>query len=179
MTLFIFLFDSWNYITEYQSIGSSNLFEHLVFIWKWRSLTIGYCLQVDIPVLQSKIHVTLFLALLKLFPPLFYFFKKRDVIYFLKNIYVFLDRGEGWEKDRERNINVWLPLNAPPTGNLARNPGRHVPWLGIEPAILWFTSRSSIHWATPTRVLFLLLVYHLLSPLRCFNLTPILGQVPF
>ena len=116
MTLFIFLFDSWNYITEYQSIGSSNLFEHLVFIWKWRSLTIGYCLQVDIPVLQSKIHVTLFLALLKLFPPLFYFFKKRDVLYFLKNIYVFLDRGEWWEKDRERNINVWLPLTHPQLG---------------------------------------------------------------
>ena len=25
-------------------------------------------------------------------------------------IYLFLDRREGWEKERERNINVWLPF---------------------------------------------------------------------
>ena len=25
-------------------------------------------------------------------------------------IYLFIDRGEGWEKERERNIIVWLPL---------------------------------------------------------------------
>ena len=31
-----------------------------------------------------------------------------------KNIfYLFLDRGEGREKERERNINVWLPLARP------------------------------------------------------------------
>ena len=28
---------------------------------------------------------------------------------------------------------------------------RHVPWLGIEPATLWFTAWCSIHWATPAR----------------------------
>ena len=28
-------------------------------------------------------------------------------------IYLFLDRGEGREKKRERNINVWLPLVCP------------------------------------------------------------------
>ena len=28
---------------------------------------------------------------------------------------------------------------------------RHVPWLGIEPATLWFTGQLSIHWATPAR----------------------------
>ena len=31
-------------------------------------------------------------------------------------IYLFLDRGEGWEKKRERNINVWLPLACPLLG---------------------------------------------------------------
>ena len=30
---------------------------------------------------------------------------------------------------------------------------RHVPWLGIEPATLWFTGLHSIHSATPTRAL--------------------------
>ena len=30
---------------------------------------------------------------------------------------------------------------------------RHVPWLGIEPATLWFSGRPSIHWATPARAI--------------------------
>ena len=39
---------------------------------------------------------------------LFFFFK--DFIYLL------LERGEGREKDGERNINVWLPLTSPQLG---------------------------------------------------------------
>ena len=65
--------------------------------------------------------------------------------FFKDFIYLFLERG----KERERNISVWLPLHAPNWG-----PGsqpRHVPWLGIEPATLWFTGQHSIHWATPAR----------------------------
>ena len=31
--------------------------------------------------------------------------------YFFKDfIYLFLERGEGREKEREKNINVWLPV---------------------------------------------------------------------
>ena len=39
-------------------------------------------------------------------------------IYFLifKKIYLFLERGEGREKERERNSNVWLPLTSPQLG---------------------------------------------------------------
>ena len=33
-----------------------------------------------------------------------------------KNIYLFLDKGEGREKERQRNINVWLPLAHPLPG---------------------------------------------------------------
>ena len=33
-------------------------------------------------------------------------------------IYLFVDRGEGREKDREKSINVWLPLTCPPPGTL-------------------------------------------------------------
>ena len=47
------------------------------------------------------------------------------LFYFLKKIYLFLDRGEEREKDRERIVNVWLPLAHPYWG-----PGlqpRHVP----------------------------------------------------
>ena len=43
-----------------------------------------------------------------------YFFKP---LYVLKDfIYLFLERGEGREKERERNINVWLPLACPLLG---------------------------------------------------------------
>ena len=45
-------------------------------------------------------------------------------------IYLFLERAEGREKERERNIDVWLPLTWPPWG-----PGlqpRRVLWLRIE-----------------------------------------------
>ena len=47
---------------------------------------------------------------------------------FLKRFYLFLERGEGREKERERNINVWLPLMCPPTGDLARDPGICPDW---------------------------------------------------
>ena len=36
--------------------------------------------------------------------------------YFLKRCYLFLEKGEGREKERERNINVWLPLRCPQLG---------------------------------------------------------------
>ena len=36
-------------------------------------------------------------------------------------IYLFLERGEERENERERNINMWLPLACPPAGNLAHN----------------------------------------------------------
>ena len=37
-------------------------------------------------------------------------------IFFKDFIYLFLDRREGREKERERNISVWLPLVQPPPG---------------------------------------------------------------
>ena len=60
------------------------------------------------------------------------FLKHAIPIYFLKDfIYLFLEREEGREKERERNINMWLPLmhHLPtPTGGLARNPGMYPDW---------------------------------------------------
>ena len=35
------------------------------------------------------------------------------VCFFFKKIYLFLEKGERGEKERERNINVWLPLSRP------------------------------------------------------------------
>ena len=39
------------------------------------------------------------------------------IFFFFKDfIYLFLDKGEGREKERERNIAVWLPLTHPLLG---------------------------------------------------------------
>ena len=38
------------------------------------------------------------------------------IYFFLKKIYLVLERGEGREKERERNISVWLPLTRPLLG---------------------------------------------------------------
>ena len=39
------------------------------------------------------------------------------VIFFFKDFtYLFLERGEGTEKERERSVSVWLALTWPPLG---------------------------------------------------------------
>ena len=74
-----------------------------------------------------------------------------EMYFIFKKDFIFRQREE--EGERERNINVWLPLCAPYWG-----PGpqpRHVPWLGIKPATLRFTGWHSIHWITPARAIFM------------------------
>ena len=69
-------------------------------------------------------------------------------LFVLDFIYLFLEREEGGERERETSMCGWLS-HVPYEG-----PGsqpRHVPWLGIESATLWFKGRCSIHWATPAR----------------------------
>lgn len=54
----------------------------------------------------------------------------------------FIDRGEGREREKERNKNVWLLLAHPPLGTWP--PGTCL-WLEIAPAMLSFTGPHSIH----------------------------------
>ena len=65
----------------------------------------------------------------------------RKFFFFLR-FYLFLDRGEGREKERERNINVWYCLSHTPHWGPGLQP-RCVPWLGIELVTLWFTGWHS------------------------------------
>ena len=44
---------------------------------------------------------------------------------------------------------------------------RHVPWLGIKLVTLWFAGRHSIHWATPVRAHWLILVCALTGDQTC------------
>ena len=48
---------------------------------------------------------------------------------------------------------MWLPLTCPQSGSPTGLQPKHVLWLGIEPATLWFADWHSIHWATPARAL--------------------------
>ena len=68
-------------------------------------------------------------------------------LFFFKDcIYLFLERGGGKEKERERNINVWFPLMCPLLGTWpATQAWSMCPKLGIEPATLWLSGRHSIH----------------------------------
>ena len=43
-------------------------------------------------------------------------------------MYLFLERGGGREKEREGNINMWLPLCTAPTRDLACNTGMCPDW---------------------------------------------------
>ena len=80
---------------------------------------------------------------------------KSTIFFFFLRFYLFiyLERGEGREKVRERNINVWLPLTWPPTGDLACNPGMCPDWesnqwpFGLQPELnpRSYTSQGEVH----------------------------------
>ena len=74
------------------------------------------------------------------------------LLFFKGFIYLFLERGEGREKERERNICVWLPLTWPPLGSWPTTQACALTgsWAG-NPLI---RSLHSIHWAIPARAVF-------------------------
>ena len=66
---------------------------------------------------------------------------------FLRFIYLFLERGEGREKEREKNVHVQLVAShTPPTGDLARNPDMCPEW---ELNLLPFGSQASTQSTEP------------------------------
>ena len=70
-------------------------------------------------------------------------------VFFKILFYLFLEREEWREKERERNISVWLPLASPLLGTWPAT--QACAWTGNQPAMLCFEGRCSIHWATPAR----------------------------
>ena len=67
----------------------------------------------------------------------------------------FSEKGEGREKERERNINVreihWLVASHMHPDQGPNLKPRHVPWLKIEPITLHFAECCPTRWATPVR----------------------------
>ena len=72
-----------------------------------------------------------------------------DFIYLFKRFYLFIFRERGRGGERERNINVWLPLVRPLLGTWPATQACAL--TGKESATLWFASWHSIHRVTPAR----------------------------
>ena len=114
--------------------------------WTWALLSLDYLQILFWPLHNHDLwqqHLSKDVALSKGKLPGFYTFLFKDFIY------LFLERGKGG-RNRGRETSMcgcfshtlnWGPGPQP----------RHVPWLGIEPATLWFAGRHSIHWAAPAR----------------------------
>ena len=49
-------------------------------------------------------------------------------VLFKKSFYLFIFREGKGGRNRGRDVNVWLPLQRPPTGDLAHNPGMCLDW---------------------------------------------------
>ena len=69
---------------------------------------------------------------------------------FILKIYLFIFRE--WKGGRKRGgeTSMCSCLLITPYWGPGPKP-RHVSWLGIQPATLWFTGQCSTHWATPAR----------------------------
>ena len=71
---------------------------------------------------------------------------------FLKDfIYLFLERWRGKEKQRGRNIRVWLPVTRLLLGTLAANPGMCPDWESKWRLFGLQACAQSTNWATPAR----------------------------
>ena len=65
-----------------------------------------------------------------------------EIGFFNDFIYLFLDRGETWRK--RKDISMCGCLSCTPYWGPDPQP-RHVPYVGIKPATLWFEGQHSIH----------------------------------
>ena len=78
-------------------------------------------------------------------PGLIDFFKDFLFLFFKDLfIYLFLEREEGREKEREKHQCVVISMHAPPTQDLARNPGICPDWeLNLQPFGLHASTQST------------------------------------
>ena len=156
-----------------QSICSGGVYKLVYKTRKGPRSKLSYLAQY-IPLPLFLLMVTSWGKVSRIFNPVSF----ENISHFLKDfIYLFFPE-RGREGEREKHQCVPAPRHAPNWG-----PGpqlRHVPWLGIEPATLWFTSPRSVHWATPARVISAIFDYRqkgLLLAKLCFPPFLFLGML--
>ena len=119
----------------------------------------SYRYSLKLIITQAQVFIFWFIIKKWLFVPIFYI-----LLFFKDFVYLFFERGEGREEERERNINVWLPLVRPYQGPGPQS--RHVPWPGSKPTTLLFTGWHPIHWVTSAGATFcFFLVYFWMLPM--------------
>ena len=72
-----------------------------------------------------------------------FIYKKLCIYSFFKKKILFIFRERGREKERERNISVWLPLLCPLLGTWPATQACAL--TGNRTGDLWFTEQHSIH----------------------------------
>ena len=97
----------------------------------WRQYFLHHC-RFTPPLFKYYLNIEVWIHFWALYSVTFIyglglFFLKKDFIY------LFLERGERKEKEKERNIDVWemywlVASRLPPTGDLALNPGMCPDW---------------------------------------------------
>ena len=97
----------------------------------------------------------------------------------LRTCLLILERGERWERERERNIDVreehWL-LASCMCPNWGINPQpRHVPWPGIKPMTFWFTGPHQPGWVL---IFFFLSIFYWLCYHSFPNILPLIPLPP-
>ena len=88
-----------------------------------------------------------------------FFFLNNWETFFFKTFILFLERGEGREKERERNINEWLPLTCPPIGDPARNPGMRPDQESNQQLLVRRPALSPLSYTSQGQIFFIRLFY--------------------
>ena len=90
------------------------------------------------------------------------------ILFFSSRFYLFtfIEGKEGRQRGRETSMCGCLSRASHWGGGPQP---RHVPWLGIELATLWFVGRCSIHWATSVRTILSNTWYALNEMIMSFN----------
>ena len=95
------------------------------------------------------------------------------ITFFGKDFYLLIFREEKGGRNRGRETSMCGCLFRAPHWGPGPQP-RHVPWLGIEPATLWFTGQHSVHWATSARAMINILTHWFILALgtKFINIKP-------